>query len=378
MKKPLKVLQVGMTRILGGLETYLIEQYRHIDPDHLQYDFVNITGEYTICYDDEIRNKGSKIFSVPSRKKNPLAHYWGWYKILAHHKGYDAIVLNTNSLEYVFPLVIGKLMGIPLRIVHSHNSGFENKQGLARKILVSLNKRLLNWSANGYFACSKLAGQWMFQNHPFEVIYNAIDCSPYRFDQSIRKQIRKQLGLVNDEFTILHVGRFTYQKNHSFLIKVFDQIKKLEPNAKLLLVGDIYEQTAELNQLKQDISRLGLVDSVTFLGRRNDVNSIMQAADVLLMPSYFEGLTLVAVEAQAASLPICISDTTTKEVKITHNIDFVSLSESLETWANKVLIQKGCNREDNYNIMQESGFEIHHEARRVEKIYEELFRTIKQ
>lgn len=133
----LRVLQVGMTRNLGGIETYLIEQFRHLDKSKIDYDFVNITGEYSICYEDEILASGSKIFKVVSRHKNPLLHYWQWFNILLQNKGiYDVIVLNTNSLEYVFPLVLGKIFGIPVRVIHSHNSGFENKQGLARRLLV--------------------------------------------------------------------------------------------------------------------------------------------------------------------------------------------------------------------------------------------------
>ena len=143
----LRVLQVGMTRNLGGIETYLIEQFRHLDKTKIDYDFVNITGEYSICYEDEILASGSKIFKVVSRHKNPLLHYWQWFNILLQHKGvYDVIVLNTNSLEYVFPLVFGKVFGIPVRVIHSHNSGFENKQGLARRPLMRMNKRLLEWS----------------------------------------------------------------------------------------------------------------------------------------------------------------------------------------------------------------------------------------
>nr|WP_054674422.1 hypothetical protein [Veillonella denticariosi] len=236
--KGLRVLQVGMTRNLGGIETYLIEQFRHLDTSRITYDFVNITGEYAICYEDEILGAGSKIFKVVSRHKNPLLHYWQWLTIAFKNRGvYDAVVLNTNSLEYVFPLVLGKLFHIPVRVIHSHNSGFENKQGgLARRLLVGMNKKLLSWSANLRFACSRFAGQWMFVNKPYHVIYNAIDIHKYDADDSVRKAMRQSLGL-DRTLTLLHVGRFSYQKNHTFLLDIVREVHRIHPDSVLLLVG---------------------------------------------------------------------------------------------------------------------------------------------
>lgn len=378
MKRPLKVLQVGMTRILGGLETYLIEQYRHIDSKKLHYDFVNITGEYEICYAEEIRSKGSQIFSVPSRHKNPLGHYWGWIKILFKHRGYDAIVLNTNSLEYVFPLFIGKIFNIPLRVIHSHNSGFENKQGLIRKTLVIVNDKLLDWSANLYFACSKKAGQWMFKNKPFHVIYNGIDCDPYRFNEVERRQMRSDLGLAIRDFAVLHVGRFSYQKNHKFLVDIFKKIIDKEPNTKLLLIGDTTEETTELKELRLKIKQLGLTENILFLGRRNDVHMIMKACDILIMPSLFEGLGIVAIEAQAANLPVCMSDVAAEELAISDTIEFISLASSAEEWADRAIKWKDYRRHDAYDVIKNSGFDIYSEVHRVEKLYEESVKDLER
>ena len=364
----LRVLQVGMTRNLGGIETYLIEQFRHLDKSKIDYDFVNITGEYSICYEDEILASGSKIFKVVSRHKNPLLHYWQWFNILLQNKGvYDVIVLNTNSLEYVFPLVLGKIFGIPVRVIHSHNSGFENKQGLARRLLVGMNKKLLAWSANLRFACSQFAGQWMFKDNPYHVIYNAIDIHKYDADLIVREDTRNALGL-HTELTLLHVGRFSYQKNHSFLLDIFKEVHAIQPDSVLLLVGDTTEESEFLTEVKRKIKAYGLENVVRLLGRRDDVNKIMQAADVLVMPSFFEGLTVVGIEAQASDLPLLLSDTVTKELGLLPSTQFISLEAGPTAWAEAIVNSKQHNRQSRYEELKAAGYDIGNETERVEKL----------
>lgn len=364
----LRVLQVGMTRNLGGIETYLIEQFRHLDKTKIDYDFVNITGEYSICYEDEILASGSKIFKVVSRHKNPLLHYWQWFNILLQHKGvYDVIVLNTNSLEYVFPLVLGKVFGIPVRVIHSHNSGFENKQGLARRLLVGMNKKLLAWSANLRFACSQFAGQWMFKDNPYHVIYNAIDIHKYDADLAVRDEMRQVLNL-DTALTLLHVGRFSYQKNHSFLLDIFKEVHSIHPDSVLLLVGDTTEESEFLRDVKRKIGEYGLENSVRLLGRRDDVNRIMQAADVLVMPSFFEGLTVVGIEAQACDLPLLLSDTVTKELGLLPSTQFISLDAGAKAWAEVIVNSKQHNRRSRYEELKAAGYDIAFETERVEKL----------
>ena len=364
----LRVLQVGMTRNLGGIETYLIEQFRHLDKSKIDYDFVNITGEYSICYEDEILASGSKIFKVVSRHKNPLLHYWQWFNILLQNKGiYDVIVLNTNSLEYVFPLVLGKIFGIPVRVIHSHNSGFENKQGLARRLLVGMNKKLLAWSANLRFACSQFAGQWMFKDNPYHVIYNAIDIHKYDADLIVREETRNALGL-HTELTLLHVGRFSYQKNHSFLLDIFKEVHGIQPDSVLLLVGDTTEESEFLTEVKRKIKAYGLENVVRLLGRRDDVNKIMQAADILVMPSFFEGLTVVGIEAQASDLPLLLSDTVTKELGLLPSTQFISLEAGPTAWAEAIVNSKQHNRQSRYEELKAAGYDIVNETERVEKL----------
>ena len=372
----LRVLQVGMTRNLGGIETYLIEQFRHLDKSKIDYDFVNITGEYSICYEDEILASGSKIFKVVSRHKNPLLHYWQWFNILLQNKGvYDVIVLNTNSLEYVFPLVLGKIFGIPVRVIHSHNSGFENKQGLARRLLVGMNKKLLAWSANLRFACSQFAGQWMFKDNPYHVIYNAIDIHKYDADLAVRDEMRQALNL-DTALTLLHVGRFSYQKNHSFLLDIFKEVHRIQPDSVLLLVGDTTEESEFLTEVKRKIKAYGLENVVRLLGRRDDVNKIMQAADVLVMPSFFEGLTVVGIEAQASDLPLLLSDTVTKELGLLPSTQFISLEAGPTAWAEAIVNSKQHNRQSRYEELKAAGYDIGNETERVEKLLIDAYKEL--
>ena len=236
---PVRVLQIGMTRNHGGLETYLLQQFRALNKFKVTYDFVNITGEYDIVAQEELIAAGCKIFKVNSRHKNPIKHYYQWLKLLCKvHEQYDAIVLNANSLEYVFPLFTAKWFKIPKRIIHSHNTGYDHNIGTVRNILIKINKVLLRYSATHYFACSEAAGKWMFgDKQSFTVIHNAIEPDKFAFNESKRKIIRHRLKL-KDSFVIGHVGRFSYQKNHEFLIKVFVELVKQKPNSRLLLIGD--------------------------------------------------------------------------------------------------------------------------------------------
>ena len=287
---------------------------------------------------------------------------------MLQNKGvYDVIVLNTNSLEYVFPLVLGKIFDIPVRVIHSHNSGFENKQGLARRLLVGMNKKLLAWSANLRFACSQFAGQWMFKDNPYHVIYNAIDIHKYDADLIVREETRNALGL-HTELTLLHVGRFSYQKNHSFLLDIFKEVHRIQPDSVLLLVGDTTEESEFLTEVKRKIKAFGLENVVRLLGRRDDVNKIMQAADVLVMPSFFEGLTVVGIEAQASDLPLLLSDTVTKELGLLPSTQFISLEAGPTVWGEAIVNSKQHNRQSRYEELKAAGYDIGNETERVEKL----------
>ena len=368
-KQPKRVLEVGMTRNWGGLETYLMQQFRHLDPARVHYDFVNITGEYDICFQQEILDAGSEVFRVCSRHRNPLRHYREWYQLLRHHAGaYDAIVLNTNSLEYVYPLVIAKTFGIPRRVIHSHNAGFENAIGTARRALIAMNQRLLRASATDYLACSEAAGRWMFsEKTPFHVVHNAIDTAAYRPDAARRASVRAALG-VHDALVLGHVGRFSYQKNHDFLLDIFAAVHAKHPDAVLLLVGDAVGDTTFLDAAHEKAEQLGLSENVRFLGLRSDVPDLMQAMDAFLLPSHFEGLGIVGIEAQAAGLPTYASDTLPRDLAVTSLIHFLPLGRA-EAWAEAVLHGGGQPRRDTTDEIRHAGYDIDEETRKMEEFF---------
>lgn len=370
MKNKIYILQLGMTKNIGGMETYLMTQYRKLDKKDIQYDFINLAEEYTMAFAKEIESDSSKIFSVPTRKHHPLLHYYKMMKILFNNrKKYKFIVLNTCHLYYIFPLFFAKLVGIPNRIIHSHNSQDEIKVSFLRKILIQFNKILMSFSVTDYWACSKLAGKWMFKDKTFKVIHNAIEVSDFVYNKKVRYKIRNELGISNEQFVIGHVGRFSYQKNHDFLINVFNEIYKIFPKTELLLIGDAVNDKSYLNKAKQKVKELGLEENVKFLGMRNDVPKLMQAMDCFVLPSRFEGLPLVGIEAQTAGLPCYFSDTITKEVKITDLVSFVSLKEYPKTWAKKIIKSRDFKRKDISEEIIEAGYDINSEIKKIEKFF---------
>ena len=365
-----RILQIGMTRNIGGLETYLMNQFRKLDRSRTIYDFVNITGEYQIAFADEIERAGSKIFDIPSRRKNPLKHYLEWIKLFRKIRGqYDAIILNANSLSYVFPIFAARFFGISRRIFHSHNSGDELKMGTLRKILVSVNKFLLESSVTDRFACSEKAGRWMFGSKKFHVINNAIDAREMRFNPQIRDQLRRELE-IEDRFVLAHVGRFTFQKNHEFLIEIFAKVAEQIPDSILLLIGDAVEDSSFLDRTRQKVSELKLEDRVKFLGLRKDVRNLMQAFDCFVLPSRFEGLPMVGIEAQSAGLPCVFSDTITRELEITQNlVQYVKL-DSIEDWCVAIQKARQIPRRDTFDEIANAGYDISTEILKLEKFFE--------
>ena len=367
----IKVLQIGMTRNLGGLETYLIQQFRHLDRARVVYDFVNITAEHEIMFADEIISSGSKIFGVVSRHRNPLKHYWQWLKLLHSTRGqYKAIVLNANGLSYVFPLFAAMLFGIPIRIMHSHNAGYEIKIGVARRLLIAFNKILLTISATHLFACSTDAGRWLFVDRPFSVINNAIDCKRFRFSPTIRSDVRRRLGLENN-FVLGHVGRFTYQKNHAFLLDVFIAVAALDPTAVLLLIGDAVEDRSFFDDAQRKVLAHGLESRVKFMGVRSDVSDLMQAMDCFLLPSHFEGLGIVVIEAQAVGLPCVVSEAVPRAVDIVEGlVSFRSIS-SVDDWIGAIDSARTIERRDTHDQIAAAGYDIEREIDRLERFFEE-------
>lgn len=281
-----------------------------------------------------------------------------------NHHAFDIIHLHASSKNY-YILKCAKKYNIPVRIAHSHNTGFQTHNKI--KIFVGNSmKKNLNKNATHYLACSELAGNWLFGNSKdVRIIRNAVDLDQYKFDMKKRLEFRKQLG-IGDELAVCNVGRLEKQKNHEFLLEIFYEVLEIEPSAKLFLIG-----TGSLkNELTKKVELMKLEKNVVFLGFRKDVADLLQAMDIFLMPSLHEGFPVTAVEAQAEGLPCIFSSTITPEVKLLPETCFLDLDTNPKVWANKIIeIFKSYKRTDKKDILTSLGFNLKLETAKLMDFY---------
>lgn len=347
---------IGYNGNKGGVEAYM---------DHLaaalpQYDFVYNLPEMEI--------DGKKWRRPPNRHR--YLRYRLFWRRFFRENHFDALYYNTCDVVSIDMLRFAKKAGIPVRVIHSHNSG--TQQAIGRKLSLfhrfteAHNRKVLDKYATHFFACSKLAGDWMFDGRPYTVIRNGIDLAQYAFRPEKRKELRQSLGL-KDELLVGIVGRLSPQKNPAFAVKVLQALAEKEPEAHAVFLGD-----GELRgQTEETVRAAGLQDRVRFLGNVDNVNEWLSAMDVLLMPSLFEGLPFVLVEAQASGLPCAVSSAVSKEADLTGLMQFVDLSETPETWADRILHINAQSRPDTSRQMIEAGYSIEDTARAVSSILED-------
>lgn len=330
-----KVLIWGATDTVGGIEAVLWNYVSHIPTEQIQFDFIN-TYE-TISIGDKVCARGSVVYSLPSRKK----HLFAYKKAIAafmreHASEYDAVWLNDCMFGNIDILKLARKYGVKRRIIHAHNS-LNMGGGISRLIRHKLNAWLLRFYVTDYWACSELAGGWSYPKDIVgaglvKVIPNAIDIDAFSTKEPIRNKHRKEL-CVDDQLVFGHVGRFHFQKNHLFLIDIFREIHKLNSNSVLLLIGSGEDE----GKVRARVAEFGLEQAVRFLGTRKDTNELYQAMDAFLLPSLFEGLPVVMIEAESAGLPCFVADTITKESDISGNVHFIPLSMEPAAWAKYIL-----------------------------------------
>ncbi|QWU15127.1 Glycosyltransferase involved in cell wall bisynthesis [Paenibacillus sophorae] len=351
--KTLRVLQVGMTPNPGGIESFIMNYYRNMDLNKIQFDFVNMYGD--IAYQDEIIKLGGRIYKIPFFKKHPLKNYKEMQQLIKEQK-YKIVHVNMLSAAYDLPLIAAEKNGANCIIAHSHNSF--SPPGIIRKSMDLVNKSRMLKYATHLFACSEQAGKWMFKENkskkPVHILNNAIDSTKFSYSPETRVEVRLKYNL-HEKLVIGHVGRYQYQKNHTFLIDVFYEIYKRNSKAVLLLIGE-----GELKEkITEKVKSLGIENAVRFLGIRSDINDLMQAMDVFLFPSLFEGLGIAAIEAQAVGLPCFLSDSIPKEVNITGLVKYISLKSTAETWAITILESMDYfKRTDVSDRIAENGYDI--------------------
>lgn len=356
-----KILVWGATDTVGGVEAVLWNYISNIPIDIIQFDFINT---YThISIEDKLKERGSKIISLPNRKHNIFQYKSKFKKFMRlHATEYDAVWLNDCMFGNIDILKLAKRYHIKRRIVHAHNS-LNMGGGISRLIRHKINTHLLRFYVTDYWACSKQAAKWSYPKRVndygmVKVIPNAVDIDKFRVKESVRRTYRIQLG-IDDKIVFGHVGRFHYQKNHSFLIDVFMCLHRLLPNAVLLLVGTGEEQ----EKIKEQVANYKLGESVFFLGQRLDAAQLYQAMDAFILPSLFEGLPVVMVEAQASGLPCFVADSITTEADISGNVDFIPLSLEKEIWAREIKeYMSTFVRRDVSEIIKKNGYSIHEAA----------------
>lgn len=367
-KNSIRVLQATVCNDKGGLTGYICQNYNFIDKDKIQFDF--ITYDKVLDFEEDFKKKGADFYRSP-KPQNIFKYYKFWRKLQRKNK--YKIVHFHMAYTNIIPIIFAKLVGIENIILHAHSTQIDDNRLVIRVIKENLNsigKILVKFLVKKYLACSDLAAKWMF---PKEVVrekkyilaHNAINLNRYLFSKKIRKEKRKELQILDDCFCIGHVGRFTYQKNHEFLIDIFKEIHSLNINTKLLLIGS----GPLVDKIKEKVINSNLEKDVIFLGNRKDVFNLYSIMDCFVLPSLFEGLPIVGIEAQAASLPCFFSNTITKELSISNLVEYLSLKKSSTIWAKRIIATKNVVRKNRAYEIKENGYDINSEIKKLENFY---------
>lgn len=376
MNEPIiRVLHITEMLSAAGIESFIMNMYRNIDRDKVQFDFLVLRNEKEF-YDEEIKSLGGKKYFVHSNIKNT------WLRILNEAHQIEEF-LKTHPYEivhihYTTPLrapylLAAKKAGVATRIYHAHSAAVSGKSKLKLLFYEYYRKKIVKWGTT-WFACSKAAAEWIFpeqllQAGNVEIVHNGIDTERFKYNASKRNMIRKQLGLEYS-FTLVHTGRFIEQKNQLLILDIFKELKSIHSDAKLLLLGkgELLEKT------KEKARRLGIDNDVLFLGVRKNVEDYLSAADCYVMPSLYEGLPVAAVEAECSGLPTVLSENITKEVQLTNNVLFISLDESAEYWSKQIYRFKEALRSDSSMDIVNKGYSIQSEAKKLQQYYEKSVR----
>lgn len=378
MVKVLYVLNGTFER--GGTEAVVLNYYRNIDHSRVQIDFMLHTSIEESMNNDickEVMESGAKIYCVTPRRLGIKKNKEEIEKALKNNK-YDIIHTHTDCVG-AYILRIARKENVGIRVAHSHNTNVPVKVNGVKSLLHFLYLQYCRYDirkqANHYMACSKEAAIWLFGKQAFDkgkviLLNNAIDVQSYKKNLEIRNKIRQQLNLKN-EIVIGHIGRFAVQKNHEFLIDVFNEVHKKCIETKLLLVGN-----GELElKIKEKVHQLNLDNAVIFYGLTSKPNELLQAMDVFVFPSRWEGLSVALIEAQAAGVPCIVTDSEriSKKSAITDLVAYVPLEDE-KLWVQKILEESEREKKDTSSMIRDAGYDIHIEADKLAAYYESLIK----
>ncbi len=363
MMLPIRVLHVVVNMNRGGAETLIMNIYRNIDRSKVQFDFLVHKAEG--AYEEEIEKLGGTIYHIPY--VTDVGHF-GYKQELRKffEKNYDYKIVHAH-MDSMSGLVLkaAKEAGIPVRISHSHNT--RNEGSMVANIYKNYIKTKINGSATNFMACSEDAAQWLFGKRASQTlkIKNAIDAIRFKYDENIRKRKRTELGIDKDAYIIGHVGRLCPQKNHTYLLDIFQYFKNINKNAMLLMVG----QGPLRHEMEEKAKLLDIESSVIFLGDRGDTAELYQAMDILLFPSLHEGVPLAVIEAQAAGLRCVVSEAVPYCADIGANlVSYLRLEDSAEGWA--LELEKPYERlQNSVPYLLKSGYHIVSTAEEIQEFY---------
>ena len=365
--EPIRVLQVVVSMDAGGIETMLMNYYRNIDRSKVQFDFL-LHCKHKSHYEDEIEAMGGKIYRVPSyHPKDLFKHKKALKAFFIEHPEYK--VVHSHIKFYgLYVLNAAKKAGVPMRIAHSHISTNFYKLNKTLPFRMYTRARFSNKYTHVY-ACSPEAAEYMAPGKEYTIMNNAVDVTSFVYNASKRASIRREFGL-GEETVLGHVGRFSDQKNHLFLIDIFAEFVKLRPDSRLMLVGG----GTLLDDVKEKVNALGLDNKVIFTGVRKDIFDLMCAMDMFVFPSKYEGFPVTLVEAQSSDLPCIISDTFSKTAIISDRVQVLSLNDSPTLWAEKIAdVDLSLARRDSSELMKEAGMDIRSNAKKIQKVYLEAY-----
>lgn len=360
MKKVLQVMD-GLGR--GGVQTFVMNNIEELYNNDIICDFM--IRRNNSVYTEEIEKCGGKIILTAKFPQHILLNWIQTKRYLKKHSNeYCAIHVHANALLYLLPLKFAKKYGIPIRIVHSHNT--QTRIPILKSVHLFNRKRIGKLCTN-YFACGKDAGEWMFGKQRYDIIKNCIDEKKFGFNEKNRAVVRHEFSISDSSILIGHVGAINRQKNHTFIIDIFKEYLNIHKEAKLILfgVGDLEDN------IKQKVKNLGLEDNVIFAGARGDIYKYYHAMDAFLFPSLFEGLPFSLIEAQMTGLPSLVSDVITDECVVTNLIYKMSLEQKAIEWAYKLeeLVNMNVNRIDYSKIVSDAGYGIKSSAKKLADVY---------
>ena len=360
----MNILIVGMTAGYGGTENFIVSQVRN-KPDVVNVFLLNDKHEKHFAYETEFGEFGVAVLTPKINEKRHPARFAREIAELCKINSIEAILINSNTtgVRYVLELIGAKAAGVRARIIHSHNSSVDSFKGRLNRFLCAPFVRH-NWFnvVTNRFACSDLAGLYEFGCQQFNIINNGIDVGRFVFSPETRARLRRELEISDNTTVVLHVGRISTQKNSDFMLRMFLEFASKIKNAVLLFVGVVDNPSDETRKIKRTIEKSHNPNSVRFLGKRTDIPELMSASDVFFLPSIYEGLPIVAVEAQCSGLACVLSDRISSSVSLTKNVEFISLDADVSEWCTALKkardMAKLINRFECAETVREMGYDI--------------------